>query len=168
MMEKSIQTGTDRFTDDACFDIFGLAGEGNTAADPLFSSRLLDFWSPLGALAHSKGGFEIGLCRIKTPFFDFDRMERHLGSAEIIVPLRDDLFIPVAPPGNDIPLSTIRVVRVQVGEMIQLHAGAWHYACGPVDEKAVPLDYLVLLERGTPTKDLEMLELGETVKILPA
>jgi ureidoglycolate hydrolase len=167
-MKKTIQRGTDRFKDAGYFDIFGLPGEGKTAADPLFTNDLLDFWSPLGALEQSAQGFDIGLCRIKTPFFEFDRMERHLRSVEIIVPLRDDLFIPVAPPGGDVPPSAVRVVQVRVGETIQLHAGAWHYACGALDEKAMPLDYLVLLERGTPTKDLEMVELGETVRILPS
>jgi hypothetical protein len=147
------------------YDIFGVpAGAPGTAVpDPLFSNDLLDFWSPLGTLTH--GNYEAGLCRIKAPFIDFDRMERHLGSAEIIIPLRSGLFVPIAPPGDRISPSDIRLIPILTGEVIQLHAGAWHFACGPLEGNALPLDYLVLLERGTPTSDLEMRELPEAVKI---
>jgi hypothetical protein len=166
MEEKKIDAVEKRYG--SFYDIFGIAagGRDTTVPDPLFSNDILDFWSPLGTLPHTEGDYEAGLCRIKAPFSEFDRMERHLESAEIIVPLRDDLFIPVAPPGDGLSPADIRIVPVRAGEVIQLHAGVWHFACGPIDEGSLPLDYLVLLERGTPTSDLEMRELGKTVKIV--
>jgi hypothetical protein len=154
----------ERFRNDAFYDILGIAaGEGDAgAADPLFSNELLDFWSPLGMLSHAEGGYEVGLCRIKEPLVEFDRMERHLGSVEIIVPL-DDLFIPIAPPGDEIRTEQIRIIPVRKGEIIQLHAGVWHFACGPLG--STPLDYLVFLKGDTPKKDLEMKELGFQILI---
>jgi hypothetical protein len=154
----------DRFRNNTYFDILGLAADERStgAADPLFSNELLDFWSPLGMLSPAEGGYEVGLCRIKEPLVEFDRMERHTGSVEIIVPL-DDLFIPAAPPGDEIRTEQIRIIPVRKGEIIQLHAGVWHFACGPLG--STPLDYLVFLKGDAPKKDLEMKELGFRILI---
>jgi hypothetical protein len=155
----------ERFRNDTYYDIFGLPGKGpgSAVSDPLFTNELLDFWSPIGTLDHTDGDYEVGLCRIKAPFVEFDRMERHLGSAEIIVPIRDDLFIPIAPPGDEISPQDIRVIPVRAGEIIQLHAGVWHFACGSLG--STPLDYFVLLERNAPKDDLEMKEIGKRIVV---
>jgi len=142
----------------ALYDLIALGGE-----KPVFSSDLLEFWCPLGAFPAYQEGYDVGLCRIKKKFTEFDRMERHLRSVEVIVPVNGDLFIPVAPPGNNPSLDDLRIIIVRVGEMLNLHEGVWHFACGPL--KKVPLDYFVYLKRNTPTADLEMKELPKKVRV---
>jgi hypothetical protein len=165
MKRKPVEGLQERFNNDDYYDIFGIALEDSDSAaqKPLFSSELLDFWSPLGTLGHSTGDYEIGLCRIKAPFSEFDRMERHLDSEEIIIPLSGDLFIPIAPIGDEISPRDIRIVPVRMGEIIRLRAGVWHFACGTFG--CVPLDYFVILKTDTPKDDLEMRELGSRMAI---
>ena len=133
------------------------------AQKPVFSSDLLEFWCPLGSFPPYREGYDVGLCRIKKKFTEFDRMERHLNSVEVIVPINGDLFIPVAPPGGSPSLEDVRIITVRVGEMLNLHEGVWHFACGPL--RKVPLDYFVCLKRNTPTADLEMKELPKKVRV---
>jgi hypothetical protein len=117
----------------------------------------------MGSLPPVVNGYEVGLCRIKKVFTYFDRMERHTGSVEIIAPVNDALFIPLAPPGDEIPVDEIEIVQVKTGEIITLHEGVWHFACGPLH--APPLDYFVFLKGDTPQHDLEMREIGVRVLI---
>jgi ureidoglycolate hydrolase len=137
-------------------------------SEPLFTNHLLDFWSPIGILATKQERMEVGLCSIKKNFDRFDRMERHLESVEIIIPVSDSLFIPVAPPESTPDPEKIRIIPVQVGEIINLHPCVWHFAYGPIRavSRKKPLEYLVLLKSGTPTDDLEMVELNQEVRIL--
>jgi hypothetical protein len=133
------------------------------AQKPVFSSDLLEFWCPLGSFPPYREGYDVGLCRIKKKFTEFDRMERHLNSVEVIVPVNGDLFVPVAPPGASPSLEDLKIITVRVGEMLNLHEGVWHFACGPL--KKVPLDYFVYLKRNTPTADLEIKDLPKKVRV---
>ncbi len=160
-VQKKIEPGGSRNAD--YFDIIT-----RPESEPLFSSRLLDFWCPIGSFSGCPGNLDVGLCSIKESFDRFDRMERHLGSEEIIIPINGDLFIPVAPPDGNPDPEKARIIPVRVGEIINLHTGAWHFACGPVQDVSLdnPLDYFVFLKSGTPTDDLEMVELPRAVHIL--
>jgi hypothetical protein len=162
-MTKRMESDSSRAAD--YYDIITLPG-----TDPVFSNELLDFWSPIGWFGGYAEGFDVGLCRIKEPFSEIDRMERHLSSVELIAPINGDLFIPVAPPEESPDPEKARIVPVRVGEIINLPAGVWHFACGSTDAlksgvMKVPLDYFVFLKRGTPTEDLEMKEMGASVGI---
>lgn len=136
--------------------------------EPLFSSQLLDFWCPIGSISGYREKLEVGLCSIKEDFDRFDRMERHQESEEIIIPFSGDLFIPVAPPDRNPDPEKVRILLVHVGEIINLYPGVWHFACGPVQHvtRDNPLEYFVFLKSGTPTDDLEMVELPQAVRIL--
>lgn len=128
---------------------------------PLFSNDLLDFWNPLGNFPGYTEGYDVGICRIKKPFAYFDRMERHLSSCEILIPINSDMFVPLAPP-NDTPVTDhIQIVSVMIGELIYLPEGVWHFAAGPLNDRV--LDYFVFLKTSTPEKDLEMKELDDRI-----
>lgn len=157
-VERKPETARPRGGGPAYYDLIGLGGE-----KPVFSSDLLEFWCPLGAFPPYREGYDVGLCRVKKKFTEFDRMERHLHSVEVIVPVNGDLFIPVAPPGDTPSLDDLRIITVRVGEMLNLHEGVWHFACGPL--KKVPLDYFVYLKKSTPATDLEMKELSKKVRV---
>jgi len=130
---------------------------------PLFSNDLLDFWNPLGAFPGYIEGYDVGICRIKKPFTYFDRMERHLSSCEILIPIDSDMFVPLAPPGDAPVTDHIRILPVMKGELIYLPEGVWHFAAGPLNKRG--LDYFVFLKTSTPEQDLEMKDLGDRIII---
>ena len=130
---------------------------------PLFSNDILDFFCPLGSFPGYEEGYDIGICSIKKQFSIFNRMERHLDSCEILIPINEDMFVPMAPPG-DVPVTEhIRLVPVNKGELICMNEGVWHFAAGPIKAKA--LDYFVILKTSTPETDLEMKDLDDTIVI---
>ncbi len=131
--------------------------------EPLFSNDLLDFWNPLGKFPGYAEGYDVGICRIKKPFTSFDRMERHLSSCEILIPINSDMFVPLAPPGDTPVTDQIQIVPVMKGELIYLPEGVWHFAAGPLDDRV--LDYFVFLKASTPEQDLEMKKLGDRIVI---
>jgi len=140
------------------FRVIGLPDE-----KPLFSNEILDFWNPAGGLPGYENGYDVGLCRIKKPFTYFNRMERHKSSCEILIPINDDMFVPLAPPGEMPEPDRVKIVPVKMGELIVLDAGTWHFAAGPLGRKG--LDYFVLLRRGTPEHDLEMRDLEVSIRL---
>jgi len=130
---------------------------------PIFSNDILDFWNPNAHLPGYEDGYDVGLCHIKKPFAFFDRMECHKSSCEVLIPINDDMFVPLAPPGDVPKNDLIEIVSVKMGELIVMDEGVWHFAAGPVNHSH--LDYFVFIRRGTPENDLEMKELGITVRL---
>ena len=130
---------------------------------PIFSNDILDFWNPAGNLPGYDEGYDVGVCRIKKPFTYFDRMERHKSSCEALIPINDDMFVPLAPPGDVPKKDRIEIVPVRMGELIVMDEGVWHFAAGPINHSQ--LDYFVFLRKGTPEYDLEMKELGMKVRL---
>jgi ureidoglycolate hydrolase len=137
-------------------------------SEPLISNQLLNFWSPIGSVPVRWEKMDVGLCSMKENFDRFDRMERHVGSIEIIVPINGDLFTPVAPPGDTPDPEKIRIIPVHVGEIIKLDSGVWHFSSGHLQHVSLntPLDYFVFLKSDTPTDDMEIVELPQAVRII--
>ncbi|MCK4818273.1 ureidoglycolate lyase [bacterium] len=157
-IKKNIEKGKIEDTKTQMFQIIKVPEE-----TPLFSNDALDFWSPLGSFPGYTEGYDVGICRIKKPCTYFERMERHLSSCEILIPINGDMFVPLAPPG-DIPMTDhIQIVPVKKGELIYLAEGVWHFAAGPLNNKT--LDYFVFLKKSTPEKDLEMKDLSDKIII---
>jgi hypothetical protein len=140
------------------YQVIGIPDES-----PLFDTELLNFWYPLESFPGYSEGYDVGICRIKNSFTSFDRMERHLTSCEILIPINDDMFVPIAPPNGDVSLKEVQIVPVKKGELIYMIEGVWHFAAGPLKEKN--LDYFVILRKQTPTDDLEMKELKDIISV---
>ena len=135
------------------------------SGDPIFSNEILDFWSPLGVIKGEEAGYEVGICEIKKPFSYFNRMEAHRYSEEILIPINKDMFVPLAPPGRSPVIDSLNLVKVELGELIILKEGVWHFAAGPVDAGGDNLKYFVLLKKGTPREDLKMVDLDAKITI---
>ena len=135
------------------------------SGDPIFSNDILNFWSPLGVIKGEEAGYEVGICEIKKPFFYFDRMEAHRHSEEILIPVNRDMFVPLAPPGDSPNINSLSLIKVELGELIVLKEGVWHFAAGPIESGGDNLKYFVLLKKGTPQEDLKMVNLDAKIII---
>ncbi len=131
--------------------------------EALFSNEILDFWFPLAFFPGYPEGYETGICRIKSPFTSFRRMERHKSSCEILIPVSGDMFVPLAPPSETPVIKDISIVRVRKGDLIYMEKGVWHFAAGPINQ--VALDYFVILRRNAPQEDLEMKDLERRIVV---
>ena len=78
-----IENDTSRNTD--YYEIIRLSED----IEPVFSNSLLEFWNPVGVIPGTEKDYDVGICRIKEHYDNFDRMERHLYSEEIITPINN-------------------------------------------------------------------------------
>lgn len=109
------------------------------------------FWSDLAHYAID-GETEIGLCTVyRQPSPRITGMERHLRTAELLIPIDAPFVLPLLRDG-DAP-EAAKAFRVSPGEAIVIEEGVWHGACLPVgkDEST----YFVIFRRGTPHEDVE-------------
>jgi ureidoglycolate lyase len=95
----------------------------------------------------------------------FDWAERHMRSAELILPLDGDCLIYVGPPDDPrhpdrLPaLSRFRAFHVRQGQGALLHPGVWHGAPLALHE---PLAAVVLLLQGTESADIALVRFEAT------
>ncbi len=157
-IEKRILEDEERCTDNQIYRIVKLPSEL-----PLFRNDILEFWCPLVHFPGYSEGYDIGLCRIKKSFKYVDRMERHLNSCEILIPINSGMFVPLAPPDAEPVADNVQIVPVKRGELIYMAEGVWHFAAGPVSKSV--LEYWVILKRATPEEDIHMHDLRERIII---
>jgi ureidoglycolate lyase len=109
------------------------------------------FWSDLAHYTID-GETEIGLCTVyrqNSPVIT--GMERHLRTAELLIPVDVPFVLPLLRDGED--SSAARAFRVNPGEAIVIDEGIWHGACLPVGRDEAT--YFVIFRRGTPHQDVE-------------
>jgi ureidoglycolate hydrolase len=121
-------------------------------SEPTERGTTYSFWSDL-ANFRIEGETEIGYCTVyKQTKNLITAMERHLDSAEILIPIDADFALPLLLEGEQI--STAVSFRVQVGQAVVIDKGVWHAALIPLEaEKA---SYFVIFKRGTPANDVQM------------
>jgi ureidoglycolate lyase len=117
------------------------------------------WWGETLALRGDDRPQVVGYLRLEPAPRRFDWAERHMRSAEVIVPLgsaclvyvgpADDLDQPERLPG----LEQFRVFEVPDGQGVVLHPGVWHGAPLAVDRA---LSALVLLKQGTGANDVSI------------
>jgi ureidoglycolate lyase len=129
---------------------FGAVVTGPAGA-PTSQAADYRFWSDLAHYS-IQGETEIGLCTVyRQPNPTITGMERHLRTAELLIPVDAPFVVPLLREGD--PPTAAKAFRVNPGEAIVINEGVWHGACLPVGKDEAT--YFVIFRRGTPHQDVE-------------
>lgn len=123
------------------------------------------WWGETALLAADERPYGIGYLTLVPADRSFNWAERHMQSAELLIPSGGDCLVYVGPPDHPeepdrMPtLERFRVFRVRQGEGVLLHAGVWHGAPLAIDQ---PLNVVVLLLQHTGASDTSVVRFEET------
>lgn len=122
------------------------------------------WWGETALLAADGRAYGIGYLNLHPAELCFDWAERHMRSAELIIPAGDCLVYVGSPdhpeePGLLSPLDRFQVFRVRQGQGALLHPGVWHGAPLAIER---PLSVVVLLLQGTGASDTSVVRFAET------
>jgi ureidoglycolate lyase len=119
-------------------------------------------------LQQDLGGVSIAsysTCRVEQRSKVIDVMEFHSRTAEVILPLDNDILVQVAPATADtsVPLDRLCVFRVPLGTMVILRPGVWHHGPFTVNER--PANILIALPERAYANDCVVVELSGEDKV---
>lgn len=123
------------------------------------------WWAENALLESADRPYQIGYLDLAPCDLEFDWAERHMRTAELIIPTGGDCLVYVAPPDDpDEPehlpaLDRFQVFRVRQNQAVLLDKGVWHGAPLAIDK---PLNAIVLLLSGTGDSDLSLVRFTET------
>ena len=125
------------------------------------------WWAETALLAADSRPYGIGYLDLQPSALRFDWAERHMRSAELLIP-SGDCLIYVGPPDQPAerelpPLDRFQVFRARQGQGVLLHPAVWHGAPLAIDR---PVNVLVLLLAGTGASDTSVVRFaGNPVEI---
>ncbi|MCL5102997.1 MAG: ureidoglycolate lyase [Armatimonadetes bacterium] len=130
-------------------------------------SDTVRFWPALANYSIC-GGTELGLCTCLERPRRIDRLERHLNTPEVLIPIDGDFLLPIA--SADQPVASngalepekTEVIRVKAGCAVIIDPGVWHWAVWPASGESVT--YLVLFASGTSKEDLEIRDMEDEIR----
>lgn len=163
MIEKSIKA---EWLTSESFKQFGSI-VGPQREKPTVTSEILDFWDLVAELNMKNA--EVGYLVVRSRPFLFDKMERHVRTTEMFIPMGGCSIFPLAPAaGLDDPdalplIDEIKAFILDGSSAVILKRGVWHWAPFPLSQSAA---YLVLLEKGTVEKDLDIKDLRATKNVV--
>jgi len=123
------------------------------------------WWGETALLGADSRPYGVGYLDLQPADLRFDWAERHMRSAEMLIPAGGDCLVYVGPPEHpeqpDLlpPLDRFQVFRVRQGQAVLLHPGVWHGAPLAIDR---PLNVVVLLLQGTGASDTSVVRFAET------
>ena len=122
------------------------------------------WWGENALMESADRPYQIGYLDLKPAELKFDWAERHMRSAELIIPTGGNCLVYVAPPDypNEPermpPLERFQVFKVRAGQAVLLDRGVWHGAPLAIDK---PLNAIVLLLSRTGELDLSLVRFEE-------
>jgi ureidoglycolate lyase len=123
------------------------------------------WWGEMALLAADSRPYGVGYLALRPTEPRFDWAERHMHSAEMLIPAGGDCLVYVGPPDHleepgCLPaLDRFQIFRVYQGQAVLLHAGVWHGAPLAIDR---PLNVVVLLLQGSGASDTSVVRFEET------
>ena len=134
------------------------------AAAPDAAGPGWQWWGETTLLPEADRPYGVGYLDLRPATLSFDWAERHMRSAEAIVPLGGDCLVYVGPPdhredpGRLPELERFEVFRVRQGQAVVLEKGVWHGAPLAVER---PLAVVVLLLQGTGAEDVSLVRFAD-------
>lgn len=125
---------------------------------PDTSDEVLQWWGNEAALP-ADGPVGLGMMKVRRRDFIVPKFERHLKTAELLVPLEGPSFVAVAGSGPDGsgPANPAAFMLDQ-GQAVVLNAGTWHWLPYPLQAEAA---FMVVFRRDTSQDDLEFCDLEQ-------
>ena len=126
------------------------------ATPPAATGPGWQWWGETALMAADGRPFGIGYLDLRPAAPRFDWAERHMRSAELLIPAGGDCLVYVGPPeyreepGRLPDLAQFRVFHLRQGQAVLLDPGVWHGAPLAVDQ---PLNVVVLLLQNTGASD---------------
>jgi ureidoglycolate lyase len=148
----------------AAFAPFGeVIGQPDRAPDA--AGRGWRWWGETALLPADARPYGVGYLDLQPAALRFDWAERHMRSAEMLIPIGGDCLVYVGPPeAPDEParmpaLDRFQVFRVLQGQAVVLRPGVWHGAPLAIDRR---LNVAVLLLEGTGAADTRVVRFEDT------
>lgn len=168
MKVKSLMVKAKKLTANSFFK-FGKVADAHTVP-PLVETENLKFWTTIATYTVD-GETEIALCHVKKSVDSVGLLERHVKTPEILVPIKGDFILPVAPAGNlqDPTLtpeaSDVEAFLVRSDQAVVMEKGVWHTAPVPVHKET---SFFVIFKKETTKQDavFKKLKNDQTVKVI--
>ena len=107
---------------------------------------------------------EFGYLEVYRARLEFDVLERHVRSAELVIPLTGCSVLPLAPPKDlDNPKAEpspdeVVCFLLDGSKAVSLYPGTWHYAPMALSEKCT---FLIGIRKGTTVDDVNIVDFGK-------
>jgi ureidoglycolate hydrolase len=168
MKMKSLTVKAKKLTASS-FAKFGKVADAHTVP-PLVETENLKFWTTIATYTVD-GETEIALCHVKKSVDFVGLLERHVKTPEILVPIKGDFLLPVAPAGNleditEIPeASGVEAFLVRSNQAVVMEKGVWHTAPIPIGKET---SFFVIFKKETTKQDavFKKLRNDETVIVV--
>lgn len=118
-----------------------------------WTSPSVDYWSNLGIIDFDQTDVEVNLGIAKSRSLEFKELERHNQSPEMLIPVGDEIIVPVA-TGED--ASEKDAFLISKGEALIFKKGIWHSTPFPLENEC---KFLVLYKKETIPHDKNMISL---------
>lgn len=145
---------------EASGDAFADYGRLIAPQTPTFACDTFAWYENL--LQTDLGTAEIGIVVAKhTGDYHQAALERHVATEEVIVPMREDIFLVLGKPGafeGEPKAENFAAFYVRAGQAVALRKGVWHE--GP-KSFAMEAPALILYAAGTGTDDKQVLSMAD-------
>jgi ureidoglycolate hydrolase len=168
MKVKSLTVKAKKLTANS-FSKFGKVADAHTVP-PLVETENLKFWTTIATYTVD-GETEIALCHVKKSVDFVGLLERHVKTPEILVPIKGDFILPVAPAGNlensteITEASSVEAFLVRSDQAVVMEKGVWHTAPIPIGKET---SFFVIFKKETTKQDavFKKLRNDETVRVV--
>lgn len=130
---------------------------------PEAQDEVLSWWGKVASLS-ADGPVGVGILKVSRREFVVPKLERHVKTAEMLVPMKGDSILVVGkgtikPDGEPEQMDAFYLKGEQI---VIMDVGTWHWLPFPLDNEAF---LVVVFRSSTPEDDLEFHELMEVVKL---
>lgn len=126
-----------------------------TEGAPLEAGAVEAYKEKVAVLDVGGGRVSVGALNLKQRPLGFYKLERHTATPELLVAVKGDVALPVAPanqPQLAPDIQELEVFRLNQGEAVMMKAGVWHGLPLPLQGDAA---LLVIFREGTPIADFQ-------------
>ncbi len=142
---------------------------GPQSSKPAISEPVIEFWPGVSDIRLTSDIAQLHWLEVKPRPFVSESVERHTRTTEGLFPMSGQSIIVFAlsedmdDPESPIDYATIKAFILDGTRAINLKKGVWHDLPFLLTEKA---DFIVLFEKETHEKDLEIMQLKEKVELI--
>ncbi|HDG62604.1 MAG TPA: hypothetical protein ENG15_06345, partial [Thermotoga sp.] len=128
------------------------------------ASEYHDYWHDLADLSSMGDEPTLGYLKVyrKDRPLELDRMERHVNTAEVFIPINGTGIFFLCPPMEKPDINKVKAFLVDRSCALSLHPGTWHWLPFSLTEE---MDFILVLRKTTVERDIEIVSLGDVYKI---